>query len=99
MDPENYYAPSDDDRPGSEDRDSEYSETSTEPKRDVQPLRDSTFLQRVTSATAPVIPRERRRGLFAALTIVPEIERPMEYEFGVKVLVCNEPHERPPSAR
>jgi hypothetical protein len=46
-----------------------------------------SFLQRVVSNTAPIVPRKKRRGLLANLSLVPEVERPLEYEFPVKVLV------------
>jgi hypothetical protein len=41
----------------------------------------------VHSRALSIIPRSKRRGLLARLTIIPEVERPYEYKRGTKWLI------------
>lgn len=49
--------------------------------------RQGSFLERVMTNRTAAVPRGKRRGLFSSVTIIPEVEDPLEYRRHTKNMV------------
>ncbi|KAI5795159.1 major facilitator superfamily domain-containing protein [Geopyxis carbonaria] len=58
-----------------------------EPIRTTESAGGGGFLQRVVTNRSAIVPRGKRRGLLAGLSILPEVENPMEYKRPIKHLI------------
>jgi hypothetical protein len=57
------------------------------PLEEQSPQRSKSRSSSVRSRPLSIIPRSKRRGLLARLTVVPEVERPYEYKRSTKWLI------------